>query len=96
MTLVDSRPARLAAPETVHGLTVLVPAYNEERGIERVIGWIRDALLPAGLAYEVLVIDDGSVDRTAELAERAGARVLRHRGNRGYGENGTTGSLKIS
>ena len=91
MTLVDPALARFAAPEAPTGLTVLVPAYNEEGGIERVIGWIRAALAPAGLEYEILVIDDGSGDRTADLAERAGARVLRHRGNRGYGEALKTG-----
>ncbi len=91
MTLADPALARFATPEAPGGLTVLVPAYNEEGGIERVIRWIRDALGPSGLEYEILVIDDGSRDRTAELAERAGARVHRHRGNRGYGEALKTG-----
>src|ERR671939_571357 len=92
MTLVDPTAARLSALDpTVRGLTVLVPAYNEQNGIERVVEWIREALGPSGLEYEVLVVDDGSADRTAELAERIGARVLRHGGNRGYGEALKTG-----
>lgn len=57
--------------------TVLIPAYNEEAQIEAVVAAARDAGLP------VLVVDDGSTDRTAERAERAGARVLRLPENRG-------------
>ena len=73
------------------GVTVIVPAYNEERGIAGVIDWIGRAFDGHHLEYEVLVIDDGSGDRTAELAERSGARVLRHLINRGYGEALKTG-----
>lgn len=75
----------------VGGLTIIVPAYNEEHGIAGVVEWIRRSLDGAGLDFEVLVVDDGSADRTAELAEQAGARVLRHGGNRGYGEALKTG-----
>ena len=87
MTVTDPHLERLRTlDEGVRGLTILVPAYNEERGIATVVAWIRQALEPSGLDYEVLVIDDGSADRTAEIAEGTGARVLRHGGNRGYGE----------
>jgi glycosyltransferase involved in cell wall biosynthesis len=91
MTIADPTLARLETLPTTSGLTILVPAYNEEGGIARVIEWIRQALEPSGMDYEVLVIDDGSADRTAELAGAAGARVLRHPGNRGYGEALKTG-----
>jgi glycosyltransferase involved in cell wall biosynthesis len=77
--------------ETSAGLTIIVPAYNEEQGIAGVLQWVRGALERSSREYEVLVIDDGSADRTAELAEQAGARVIRHRGNRGYGEALKTG-----
>jgi glycosyltransferase involved in cell wall biosynthesis len=72
-------------------LLIIVPAFNEERGIERVIHWIRESLAASGLVYEILIVDDGSLDRTAELAEGTGARVLRHPSNRGYGEALKTG-----
>jgi len=65
----------------------LVPALNEERTIASVVAELRafDAQL------EVLVIDDGSHDRTAEVARRAGARVLRLPYNLGIGGAVQTG-----
>ena len=56
-----------------------IPAYNQERSIERVV--------QSTLKYvqHVIVIDDGSFDRTAEIAEKAGALIIRHTMNMGYG-----------
>jgi glycosyltransferase involved in cell wall biosynthesis len=58
---------------------VAMPAYNEEKYIGGVV------LLARRHAGEVVVVDDGSRDRTARIAEMAGAAVVRHDGNRGYG-----------
>lgn len=69
--------------------TVVVPAYNEEQGIEGVVRGIRG--LPGRV--ELIVIDDGSADSTAQKAAAAGARVIRHRENRGYGAALKTGIL---
>lgn len=59
-------------------VSVIVPAYNREKTIERCIGSIAGQTLPP---YEVIVVDDGSSDRTAELAEKCGGgprvRVIR-------------------
>ncbi len=55
----------------------MIPAFNEEAHIAAVVKVALDAGLP------VLVVDDGSTDRTAEVAERSGARVLRLLENRG-------------
>lgn len=52
--------------------SVVIPAYNAAETIERAVA----SCFSAG-ASEVLVVDDGSTDRTSEVAERAGARVLR-------------------
>jgi glycosyltransferase involved in cell wall biosynthesis len=62
------------------GVLVAIPAYNEERFIGSVVLQARRA----GLS--VLVIDDGSSDQTAEVAEAAGAFVERHPENRGKAE----------
>jgi glycosyltransferase involved in cell wall biosynthesis len=66
-------------------LTVVIPAYNEKDGIKGVLEDVR-AVVPTA---ELLVIDDSSTDDTGQIAATAGARVIRHRTNRGYG-----GSLK--
>jgi len=60
-------------------IIVCVPAYNEARHIENIV---RDA---KPYCTEVIVCDDGSVDNTGELARAAGATVIRHESNRGYG-----------
>jgi glycosyltransferase involved in cell wall biosynthesis len=59
----------------------IVPAYNEERTIDAVVQAIRQD----APGFEVLVVDDGSTDRTARLAEAAGAEVLVHPFNLGIG-----------
>lgn len=62
-----------------YGFMALIPAFNEERKIAEVVR----RTLP--FVRKVLVIDDGSTDRTAELACAAGAEVLRHQANLGKG-----------
>jgi hypothetical protein len=76
-------------------LSVVIPAYNEEDGIvtiiERVLA-VRPALAEAGVGdLELIVVDDGSADRTAEMAELPGVRVVRHPANKGYGAALKTG-----
>jgi polyisoprenyl-phosphate glycosyltransferase len=80
----------VAAPT---GLTVLIPAYDEEESIGSTVAAVREAF--AGLPHdlEILVVDDGSADRTAACAEAAGARVLRHPHRSGYGRSLKTGIL---
>ena len=59
----------------------VVPAYNEEATVGRVVGGLREHAPD----FDVLVIDDGSTDATGEIAAAAGARVLRHPFNLGIG-----------
>lgn len=59
----------------------VIPAYNESQSLRGVIDSIRDQ----APACDILVIDDGSTDRSAEIADRAGAPVLRHPFNLGIG-----------
>jgi glycosyltransferase involved in cell wall biosynthesis len=66
---------------------VVIPAFNEEEAVAKVVEALR-----AGRDWgEVLVVDDGSQDRTAERAEAAGARVVRHPYNKGNGAAVKTG-----
>ncbi|WP_242928876.1 glycosyltransferase family 2 protein [Pontibacter vulgaris] len=60
-------------------INVIIPAYNEENSIAKVI-----SAIPAGLVDEVIVVNNNSTDRTAEIAQIAGATVL-HQPLAGYG-----------
>lgn len=66
---------------------VLIPAYNEAKRIGTVVGTIR-RIVPE---MTILVINDGSADRTAEVARQAGATVVSHPFNMGYGAAIQTG-----
>src|SRR5690349_15256345 len=82
-------------------LSVVIPAYNEENGIaemaSRVLS-VGPALKKVGVdRLELLVVDDGSRDRTAEIAQNIdGVTLIRHPGNRGYGAALKTGFSKAS
>ena len=77
-----------APPDLYHyTLSVVIPAYNEGDSVYRVIGKIRD-LRPSA---EIIVVDDGSKDNTADAALDAGARVIRHPYNKGNGAAVKTG-----
>ena len=51
------------------GLSIIIPAYNEARAIGPVLRQIRATMDETELPYEILVVDDGSQDGTAEIAE---------------------------
>ncbi|NOZ64108.1 MAG: glycosyltransferase family 2 protein [Caldiserica bacterium] len=68
-------------------ICALIPAYQEEERIGEVVKRTRKI---AGVD-EVIVVDDGSVDRTSEVAERSGATVLKHVKNAGKGKSLQTG-----
>src|SRR5439155_20951890 len=69
-------PGAIPAPRVV----IAVPAYNEERFIGSVV------IQALRYTPDVVVIDDGSRDATAYIAEQAGALVLRHTANQGKSE----------
>jgi len=73
MINIESRESRLsaaspAAPKPVH-LSIVIPAYNEEMGIVQTVTAVNQALSGLSTTYEVVVVDDGSTDNTAERAE---------------------------
>ncbi|MCX6355914.1 MAG: glycosyltransferase family 2 protein [Candidatus Aureabacteria bacterium] len=72
-------------------LSLIIPAFNEENMVAGTITAARDALTSAGIAHEIIVVDDGSTDGTAEAAKAAGAKVIAHSHNIGYGAALKTG-----
>ena len=85
-----------AAP-TVH-LSLVIPVYNEGRRIPQTLPQILDFLNSRPQRSEALLVDDGSTDHTAELAQSlcppgAPVRLLRHPANRGKGAAVRTGML---
>ncbi len=66
-------------------IAAVIPAYNEEKHIGEVARRTRQILA------DVLVVDDGSADKTAERAREAGAQVIVHEQNKGKGETIKTG-----
>src|SRR5512143_2223341 len=80
----------------IESATVVIPAFNEEAGVAGVVTAIRQILGQHGIGAEVIVVDDGSTDRTAHEAKSAGARVIQHNNNRGYGAALKTGIAAAS
>ena len=72
-------------------VSVVIPAFNEEAGVRLVVVELQELLPRQGIGAEIIVVDDGSADATARAAHQAGARVIRHRSNRGYGAALKTG-----
>ena len=74
-------------------ISVIIPAFNEEAGVGLQVESVRRVLRAHAITHEIIVVDDGSIDRTAEAARFARARVLRHVNNRGYGASLKTGII---
>jgi glycosyltransferase involved in cell wall biosynthesis len=76
----------MAAPDAEFAaVSVIMPAFNEEAAIGDQIEQVEMTLRHCGVAYEIIVVDDGSTDRTAERAGRHDVRIVRLPENRGYG-----------
>ena len=72
------------------GISVFLPSHNEEANVERVVRGYLEALPAVAEAYEVIVVDDGSSDRTGAIADALArqdshVKVVHHEKNRGYG-----------
>ena len=76
--------------KVIDQLSVFFPSYNEEANIEKTLMMAREVLLDTASEWEIIVVNDGSRDRTGEIAERLSKsdkriRVVTHSPNRGYG-----------
>jgi glycosyltransferase involved in cell wall biosynthesis len=80
----------VSTPARIPSISVFLPSHNEEGNVERVVRSYLAELPRVADDFEVIVVDDGSRDRTGEIAERLAAedthvKVVRHPVNRGYG-----------
>ncbi|MGW7530915.1 glycosyltransferase family 2 protein [Amycolatopsis sp. NPDC054798] len=75
------------SPVSTRRVLIVIPALNEQDCVSSVLSQVKRSLP----GMDVLVVDDGSADRTAELAREAGARVARHSVNLGVGGAMRTG-----
>lgn len=75
-------------------ISIVVPAFNEENGIKETIRDASRILVEMGASdAEIVVVDDGSGDQTAAVAESQGAKIVRHPHNLGYGAALKTGII---
>jgi glycosyltransferase involved in cell wall biosynthesis len=72
-------------------VTIVVPAHNEEAGIGQVLADVKAAMADTPHSFEIVVVDDSSTDRTAEIARESGVTLYQHSFRRGYGEALKTG-----
>lgn len=69
-------------------ISVVIPALNEELAIGATIAGVSEVLTAANLVpFEIVIVDDGSTDQTGKIAAAAGAKVVRHPHNIGYGRS---------
>jgi len=69
----------------VKNVSVVIPALNEEKTIEKVISDIESVLLKGDIEFEIIVVDDGSVDNTHKIAKKKKVEIIRHPVSGGYG-----------
>ncbi|HOL23046.1 MAG TPA: glycosyltransferase family 2 protein [bacterium] len=85
--------------EKLKNISVVLPAYNEEENIADAIINTRNTLGTLADNYEIIVVNDGSTDRTGEIAEHfaqqepSHTRIFHHSSNKGYGAALRTGFL---
>ena len=66
-------------------ISIVIPAYNEENAIAESIQSVNQVMSETNFTYEVIVVDDGSTDRTTEFARKEQAIVINLDRNMGYG-----------
>lgn len=99
MERVPHRPVTAPAGDDVMAgcawspITVIIPAFNEEKAVVPQIESVRTVLETVGIPHEIIVVDDGSSDGTTKAALSTGVRVLKHFENRGYGASLKTGII---
>lgn len=77
-------------PYLINELSIFLPAYNEEESVGNTIKKVREVLFKTAQKWEIIVVDDGSQDKTGEVADKFSQederiKVIHHHLNRGYG-----------
>lgn len=75
------------------GITIIIPAFNEELAIGKVLIELVEVIQSAATKYEVIVVDDGSSDKTVETVEQFPVEIFQHPTNLGYGAALKTGII---
>lgn len=73
-------------------VSVVMPAYNEGGTISKVINSVGNAMKKIGISYNIIVVDDGSKDKTASEVKKTNAILVQHPYNKGYGAALKTGT----
>jgi glycosyltransferase involved in cell wall biosynthesis len=86
----EALSARIEPSERLSGISVFLPCHNEEHNVVRVVNNFRGQLERFALKHEIIIVDDGSRDRTGQIADELAAsspavKVVHHPVNRGYG-----------
>ena len=72
-------------------VSIIIPAYNEELRIGVVLDNLLKSIKSWNIECEVIVVDDGSNDKTAEILKNYNVKLIRHEQNKGYGASLKTG-----
>lgn len=99
-TLFNNPLNTIPMNRNLHRIAVVLPAYNEEKDLPALLDRLQAALQPLPYDYRIVVVDDGSKDRTAEIAAEAARRMplrlVRHPQNMGLGRAIQTGLREAS
>ncbi len=71
-------------------ISIVIPLYNEEESLRELLAWIDRTLLPSGLSYEIIMVDDGSSDDSWRIIEdlaRSGSHIHGIKFRRNYGKS---------
>ncbi|GCF07800.1 glycosyltransferase family 2 protein [Dictyobacter arantiisoli] len=98
---VELPPASAEKTPLVHSISVVLPAYNEEAVIEHTLSVVVSALKNWTHDFEIVLVNDGSKDRTRTLVEHTvqvepRIRLINHPANKGYGAALVTGFHAVS
>jgi len=66
-------------------ISIIIPVYNEEKSIGTILDNIKKIMSNSRKKYEIIVVDDGSTDKSAKIIKKKKVKLIQHSINRGYG-----------